>query len=391
MTRIILKPGHCRRVQAGHPWIFSNEIAEIAGSAEPGCPVEVCSSAGQRFGVGYYNPHSLISARLLAPPGTSIDEADFFLSRLRTAIDYRRGVYPDCTAVRLVYGESDGLPGLVVDRYGEVLVVQLLTLGMDLRRDLIVEALTGLLAPKAILARNDVAVRSLEGLPLQVELLDGALPEEVTIFEHGLRFKVDLVGGQKTGHFLDQRENHTALRGRVEGRRVLDLFCYSGSWSIHAGRYGAAEVTGVDISSGAIELARENAAANYLDQTCQFEQADVFDYLRNLQQRKERFGTIVLDPPAFVKNKKKLAEAMRGYLTVNLRAMQLLEPGGYLLTCSCSHHLQRDMFIDLLRKGARQAGRQVHLLEMRGQAYDHPVLLACPETDYLKCAVLRVG
>lgn len=390
MTRLVLKPGHGRRVQSGHPWVFSNEIGDIVGDVEPGCMVEVCSPAGNRFGVGYYNPHSLIAARILAPPGESIDDVDFFRSRIETALSYRNSLYPGCRALRLVFGESDGLPGLVVDLFEDVLAVQLLTFGMDLRRELIVEALVDLLKPQAIFARNDVAVRDLEGLPQAVELLYGTLPETLTITEHGLRFRVDVVGGQKTGHFLDQKENHLALKGRVEGRKVLDLFCYSGSWSIHAARFGATEVTGVDISSGAIELAEENARANYLDHLCQFEQADVFDLLRNLQKRKKRFGAIVLDPPAFVKSKKRLAEAMRGYLTINRRAMELLETGGYLFTCSCSHHMQRDAFLDMLCKAARQAGRRATLLEMRGQSFDHPVLLSCPETDYLKCAVLKL-
>jgi len=390
MTRLVLKPGHIRRVQGGHPWIFSNEIQEIVGDVEPGCTLEVCSPSGNRFGVAYYNPHSLIAARILAPPGESIDHVDFFHSRLETALEYRSQLYPGCRALRLVFGESDGLPGLVVDLFEDVLVVQLLTLGMDLRRDLIVQALVELLKPKAILARNDVAVRGLEGLPQAVELLYGTLPETLAITEHGLRFKIDVVGGQKTGHFLDQKENHLALKGRVEGRKVLDLFCYSGSWSVHAGRFGATEVTGIDISPDAIELAQENASANYLDHLCQFEQADVFDLLRNLQKRKQRFGTVVLDPPAFVKSKKKLVEAMRGYLTINRRAMELIEPGGYLFSCSCSHHMQRDAFLELLRKAARQAGRRATLLEVRGQSFDHPVLLSCPETDYLKCAVLKL-
>ncbi len=247
-----------------------------------------------------------------------------------------------------------------------------------------------LLRPAAVVARNDVAVRALEGLPQQVELLTGSLPPQTIVTEHDLRFRVDIMGGQKTGHFLDQKENHQALHGRVEGRRVLDLFCYSGSWAVHAAHYGAAAVTGIDISPGALALAEENARLNLQETRCSFQRADVFDALREMGHRGERFGTVILDPPAFVKSKKKLKEAIRGYLTVNRRALELVEPNGTLFTCSCSYHLDRETFLDLLRQAGAQAGRTLRLLEMRGQAWDHPVLLSCPETDYLKCAVLQV-
>lgn len=240
------------------------------------------------------------------------------------------------------------------------------------------------------MARNDVAVREREGLPQRVEIVSGKLPEELLITEHGLRFEVDVLQGQKTGHFLDQKENHQALQGRIEGRRVLDLFCYSGSWSLHAARYGAAEVQGIDISARAVELARANAGHNFQERICSFRQSDVFEELKSLKARGERFGTIILDPPAFVKSKKRLQQALRGYLTVNRRAMELLEPGGYLFSCSCSYHMQRETFLDTVRQAARKAGRELRLIEMRGQAYDHPVLLNCPETDYLKCLILQV-
>jgi 23S rRNA (cytosine1962-C5)-methyltransferase len=390
MLRLILRPGHDRRIRAGHPWIFSNEIDRIDGIPSGGDAVLVFSSRGDCLGTAYYNPHSLIAARLLSRKQETIDTVDFFLDRLKASHDYRRRLYGDLDAVRLVHGEGDDLPGLVVDRYGEVLSVQFLTLGMEKRREQILLALRELLAPAAIVARNDVGVRELEGLPQQVELLYGELPPQVLIDEHGLRFRVDVTGGQKTGHFLDQKENHLALRGRVEGERVLDLFCYSGNWSVHAASFGAREVTGVDISAGALALAQENARLNDLQSACSFVRADVFDLLRDWGRTGERFGTVILDPPAFVKSKKKLPEAIRGYLTINRRAMELVAPGGYLFTCSCSHHLQREIFLDLLRQAAAQAGRNARLLELRGQAFDHPVLLACPETDYLKCAVLQL-
>lgn len=389
MTRLTLRPGHDRRVRSGHPWIFSNEIAHIDGEPAEGGALEVFARGGEFLGTAYYNPRSLIAARILSRRRESIDTADFFHRRLSEAYEYRRRLYGDADALRIVHGEGDGLPGLVVDRYGEVLSLQFLTLGMERRREAVLQALLEIFRPAAVVARNDVAVRALEGLLQQVEILHGELPERLLVSEHGLRFCVDVLGGQKTGHFLDQKENHQTLQGRVENRRVLDLFCYSGSWAVHAARYGADAVTGVDISPGAVALAGENARLNGLEGRCSFVRADVFELLKELGRDRERFDTIVLDPPAFVKSRKKLREAIKGYLTINRRAMELLAPGGYLFTCSCSYHMDRETFLDTLRKAGSQAGRTLRLVEMRGQAFDHPVLLSCPETEYLKCAVLQ--
>jgi len=391
VTRLTLRPGHDRRLRSGHPWIFSNEIASLDPHPANGAAVEIYTAKGECLGSAYYNGHSLIAARRMSRQRESIDSLDFFRTRFSTAAMYRRSLYgPETNAVRLVFGESDGLPGLVVDRYAEVLAVQLLTLGMEHRKEIILAALLQEFTPRAVVWRNDAGVRELEGLTRHVEMAWGEPPGEVGVGENGLSFLVDVCGGQKTGHFLDQKENHRALDGRVEGHRVLDLFCYSGSWSIHAARYGAKEVIGVDISAAAITLAERNAHRNELHQRCRFVKADVFDLLRELERKRERFGTIILDPPAFVKSKKKLPEAIKGYLTINRRAMELLEPGGFLFTCSCSYHMDRETFLDTLRQAAAQAGRECRLVEMRGQAFDHPVLLACPETDYLKCAVLQV-
>lgn len=390
MKRLQLRQGHDRRIRRGHPWIFSNEIGGTEGSPQPGDAVEIYSHQGEFYGTGYFNPHSLIAARLLSHERVCIDSGDFFKSRIAAAAAFRQQIYPDAQALRVVHGEGDGIPGLVVDRYGDILSVQFLTLGIDLRKELITEALDELFQPSAIVARNDVGIRELEGLPQQMEILAGQPPDTTTITEHGLRYRINILHGQKTGHFLDQKENHLALEKRVEQRRVLDLFCYTGGWATHAARFGAREVLGIDISAEAVALASENARLNYQETICRFEKADAFELLRSLQAAKERFGLIILDPPAFVKTKKKLPEAMRGYLTINRRAMELVEPGGYLISCSCSYHMQRDLFLDMLRQSASQAGRTVRLLEMRGQAFDHPVLLSCPETDYLKCAVLQI-
>ena len=388
MIRLTLRRGHEHRLRGGHPWVFSNEIAALDGPAEPGAAVEIVAADGQRLGTGYYNPHSLIAARLLTRQSESIDISDFYSASLKKALDYRRRLCDDLEALRLVHGESDALSGLVVDRYGDVLSVQLLTKGMDVRRELIVAALRELLAPRAIVARNDSGARELEGLPRCVELLHGEAPEPVEVTINGLRFAVDVLGGQKTGLFLDQRENCRRLHGLVQGVEVLDLFCYAGAWSQHAARYGAARVTGVDASAAAVRQAEANARLNGLADRCRFVAADVFDFLR--EQRGRRYGTVILDPPAFIKSRKHLAEGQKGYLTVNRRALEMVAPGGILVTCSCSHHLDRSTFLALIAQAAQLARRNVRLVEMRGQASDHPVLPACPESDYLKCAFLFV-
>ncbi|TLM62990.1 MAG: class I SAM-dependent rRNA methyltransferase [Deltaproteobacteria bacterium] len=388
MTRLTLRRGHDRRVRGGHPWIFSNEIETVDGPGEAGSAVEVVAADGQRLGTGYYNPRSLIAARLLTRRAESIDTPAFFLTALQQAMAYRRAACGDLDTLRLVHGEGDGLPGLVVDRYGDVLSVQLLTAGMDARREAITAALRELLAPRAIVARNDTAMRELEGLPRQVELLHGEAPGPVTAAINGIAFSVDVTGGQKTGLFLDQRENCRRLGGLVRGGEVLDLFSYAGAWSLHAAAYGAAGVTGVDVSAAAVAQAAANARLNGLDPRCRFVAADVFDFLR--EHRGRRYHTVVLDSPAFIKSRKHLEEGKKGYLTVNRRALELVAPGGCLVTCSCSHHLDRATFLTLIAQAAQQARRSVKLVEMRGQAADHPVLPACPETDYLKCFILYV-
>lgn len=388
MTRLVLRRGHDRRVRGGHPWIFSNEIATVDGPPPAGAAVAVFAADGQRLGTGYYNPHSLIAARLLSRRDESIDIPGFYVNALQKALDYRRRTCGELDAVRLVHGEGDGLAGLVVDRYGSVLSVQLLTAGMEVRRAVLIEALQEVLAPRAIVARNDSGARELEGLPRGTELLYGAAPEPVPVTINGLQLAVDVMAGQKTGLFLDQRDNCRRLEGLVQDAEVLDLFCYAGAWSLHAAAYGARSVTGVDVSATATRMAEHNARLNGFAERCRFVAGDVFDVLR--EERGRRFGTVILDPPAFIKSRRHLEEGKKGYLTVNRRALELVAPGGFLVTCSCSHHLDRPSFLALIAQAAHQARRSVRLVELRGQAADHPVLPACPETDYLKCAVLFV-
>lgn len=389
MTRIALHPKRDQRIRSGHPWIFSNEIARIDGDRTPGATAEIFDSSGAFLGIGYYNPHSLIAARVLSRTREDIDSPSFYAERLRNAVAYRNRIYEGLTNFRAVHGEADLLPGLVVDKYGDFLSIQLLSCGMEVRRDIILAALREVFDPAGIVARNDVAVRRLEGLDERTEIMYGDIPEELEIEENGLRFAVSPMTGQKTGHFLDQKDNHLLLKGHVTGKRVLDCFCYSGSWGVHAAHFGASEVTCLDISDRAIALAKKNGELNGIGERMRFETVDVFERLRTMKGEGKRFDLVVMDPPAFVKSRKTLKEAQKGYLTINRRALELLVPGGILVTCSCSYHMEREMFRDLVDAAARQSGRQLRLLASRSQALDHPVLLNVPETEYLKCLMVQ--
>lgn len=389
MTRITLNKNEERRIKSGHPWGFSNEIREVAGERSVGIAAELYDAGGTFLGVGHYNPHSLIAFRLMSRQREDLDTPEFFEKRIRGALLHRQTRYPGLATFRAVYGESDFLSGLVVDKYGDYLSLQLLSAGMDCRREQIVTALRQVFNPRGIIARNDVGVRKLEGLEEQVELLWGEIPELVAMEENGLRFQVNLRQGQKTGGFLDQKQNHLLLREICAGKDVLDCFCYTGGWAVHAASFGARSVLGIDISSRAVAQAAANAELNKLSGRVAFEECDAFERLRSLHQEGRRFGVIVMDPPAFVKSRKQIAEATKGYLTVNRRALELLEPGGYLITCSCSYHMGREAFRDMLVQAARLARREVRLVETCSQAPDHPVLLSFPESEYLKCFVLQ--
>jgi 23S rRNA (cytosine1962-C5)-methyltransferase len=391
MVKIILGRGEDKRIRAGHPWIFSNEIREITGDRDPGTVAEIYDAGGAFIGTGYYNPRSLIAARLMARDRADIDTAEFYRERIAKALAFRRQIYPEADSFRAVYGEGDFLPGLVVDKYGDYLAVQFLSCGIDRRRELLTGILVEIFRPKGIVARNDASVRHLEGLDEKVEVLYGDIPEKVVIEEHDLRFRVDLLHGQKTGHFLDQKENHLVLRGIARDKEVLDCFCYSGSWATHAAAFGAARVTCVDVSARATGLATENAGLNGFAGVIECETADAFERLRTLKKEGKSYDVVVLDPPAFVKSKKALKEALKGYYTINLRALELLRPAGYLITCSCSYHLGREVFRELLVSAAQQARKEMRIIEVRSQAPDHPVLLAVPETEYLKCFVLQAA
>ena len=386
MKTVKLKNKEERRILRGHPWVFSNELQNMPAELSPGDLVDVLDHAGRFIGRGYINPHTLIAVRILTRKQEEID-AGFFLRRISSARALRE-VLGFGDSFRAVFSEGDGLPGLIVDKYADTLVVQSSTAGIDGLLGIITSALMEVYSPQAIVLRNDTASRGIEGLTQEQRVIHGTAAGPVLIEESGIQYTVDVLEGQKTGFFFDQRENRQTLRDYVRGRRTLDCFCYVGAWSLNAARFGASEVIGLDSSQKAVDLATANAALNGLH--AQFIVADVFEELRKLEKQHERFNCIILDPPAFVKSRAKIREGLKGYKEINLRAMKLLEPGGVLVTCSCSHHVDQDLFREMLIDASYSAGRQARLLEIRFQARDHPMLLAARETQYLKCAILTI-
>ncbi len=386
---MVLHPGADARVRAGHLWIYRAEIARIEGEPEDGAPVAVLTAAGHDLGTGLLNTHSVITVRLMGPPGAELDEA-FFRLRLERAVALRARLARGSTACRLVFGDGDLLPGLVVDRYADLLVVQTLTLGMDRRKEMLVRLLSDLVAPRGIFARNDGAVRRLEGLPREAGWLAGGGPTEVEIEEDGVRFLVDVARGQKTGFFLDQRENRARAAELAPGGTVLDGFAYTGAWGIRAASAGAGAVTAIESSADAVAMAARNAALNAVGGRVSLLTGNAFDELRRLVLARARFDLVVLDPPAFAKTRGAVAAGLAGYKEVNLRALKLVAPAGWLVTCSCSYHVDEAALRDTVWSAARDARRSIRLIETRFQARDHPVHPAMPETRYLKCLVFAV-
>jgi 23S rRNA (cytosine1962-C5)-methyltransferase len=388
LPRLVLRKNQDRRVRSGHPWIFSNEIDRVEGAPEDGGVVEVADARGAFLGRGYYNRRSLIAARLLTRGRDEIDQ-ELFERRLERAVAYRESVAPGVEALRLVHGEADQLPGLVVDRYRDWLAVQVLTLGMEARADQLREAIERVIAPRGVVRVADSPLRRLEGLSLERTIWWGEVPEKIEVAQDGFTLEVDLLRGQKTGLFLDQRENRRLAEARSPGRRVLDLFCYQGEWALHAARGGATAVLAVDSSAPALDAARRNVERNGLEGRVGFRQGDCFDVVRQLERAGERFGLVIADPPALIKSRSSMAAGARAYRELNRAAMVTLEEGGVLITCSCSHHLEDDLFKQVLREASRAARRPFRVLGWTGEAPDHPQLLAVPETHYLKCAVLQ--
>ena len=388
--RVVLRKGRERRVKAGHLWIYEGEIEKTGAGLTPGGPVEVVDHRGRFLARGYYTPASTIRVRLLTRRRDEVPDAALLRHRIALAVAYRRQFYAAGESCRLVFSEGDTLPGLTVDRYGPYLSVQITTLGMDRLRDDIVAALRDAVHPRGMYERSDLPARQREGLPARVGVLDGEIPDEVEVVLDDLKFLVPLRSGQKTGLFLDQRFNRRALQPHARGRRTLDVFCNTGSFGLYALAAGAERCTGIEVSAECLDLARRNAALNGLAERCDWIEGNAFDHLKALDQRRERFGLIVLDPPAFTKSAKATEAAVRGYKEINLRAFRLAAPGAVVITSSCSYHLGPEEFLEVVRDAAADAGREVTLVDLRGQAPDHPVNLAVPETRYLKFAILMV-
>ncbi|MGH2542086.1 MAG: class I SAM-dependent rRNA methyltransferase [Ardenticatenaceae bacterium] len=390
MAEIRLKPQRDRSVRNRHPWLFSGAIAQA--EAEPGELVAVRAAGGEHLGWGYYNPASQIRVRMLVWGDAPPDE-EWWRRQIEQSVALRAPLFADghTNGARLVNAESDGLPGLVVDRYGEWLVLQALTLGIERRKEWLAELLRQMTSPRGIYERSDEPVRRLEGLEKVAGPLAGAAPPgEVEIVENGLRFLVNLATGHKTGFYLDQRENRALAGAHAAGKRVLNCFAYTGGFSIYAARAGAAHVTGVDTSQAALELAVENYRLNDLDpEAHEFIVADVFQLLRDYRREGRRFDLIVLDPPKFAHSKRDLEPACRGYKDINLHALQLLAPGGLLFTFSCSGLVAADLFQKVLFGASLDAGVEAQILQPLWQAADHPVRLSFPEGAYLKGFVLR--
>lgn len=389
MARAILIPGKEKRVYSCHPWIFRSDIARVEGEFLPGDIVDIISSKGRFLARGYYNPNSQISLRIMTYREDESVDRKLIYRRIHEAVEYRR-TFADLKSCRLVFAESDRLPALIVDAFGEVLVLQCLALGMERFKQDIVDALVEEIHPQGIWERNDVPVRKLEGLEMTTGLLYGDVPDRVMMTENGVKFWVDVKEGQKTGFFLDQKENRAAIAPFVKDRTVLDCFTHTGSFALHAGKYGAKEVTGVDISEYACMVASENAALNGLEDRVHFVTANAFDLLSEQSRTGIRYDTVILDPPAFTKTRSAVAGAIRGYKEINLRAMKMITPGGYLVTCSCSQHVLPDMFREMVMDAARDAKVLLRQVEFRTQGKDHPILPCAPETQYLKCGIYQV-
>lgn len=377
------------RLLAGHLWVFSNELKDSPKAFTPGAIVELRDRKGAYLGKGYINPHSLIAVRVLTRNDEEIDSG-FFKKRIENALTYRRRFIKDADSFRAVYSEGDLLPGLIVDKYGDCISIQVLTLGMEAWTETIAGILDELFNPSVIVLRNDSSARRLEGLTLEKKVIKGTLDKLPVIREGGISIEVDPVAGQKTGMFLDQKENRAALSTLAgKNEKALDLFCYTGAWAMGLALRGV-NVTGVDSSDTAVAQARRNAELNGFNERCSFVKADVFEFTTSEISAGNIYDIVVLDPPAFVKSKTRLKEGLRAYRELNGKCMKLLRKGGLLATSSCSYHVDRPAFIDMLRDAARDAGRTVRLVEVRSQAKDHPVSLSVPETEYLKCVIAEV-
>ena len=388
MTKVYLNKKINPRIALGHPWIYNNEVDRIAGPIEPGDIVEVYFFDGQLAGRGYINPNSQIIIRLLTRKREEID-AHFFYEKIKTAWAYRQqlGYVENC---RLVFGEADGLPALIIDKFNDYFVLQTLSLGIDIWKPAIVDALQKLFTPKGIYERNDVPVRELEGLTQVKDFLTEAFPTEIIIKENDLQFYVNIETGQKTGYFLDQQDNRRAIKDIVKGADVLGAFTYTGTFEIHAAHYGAKSVLGIDISEGAVAQANKNAVLNKLDHIVKFEAMNAFDVLKKWGKEGRKYDVVMLDPPAFTKSRNNIDKAVTGYKEINLRGMQMLRNGGFLVTSSCTNLVSPELFLETIQMAAWDAKKRIRQVTYQSQSSDHPIIWGMENTHYLKFLIVEV-
>lgn len=392
MKSIVLNKNISRRVELGHPWVFNNEINRgklLDASPQPGEIVNVVTHDKNFVGRGYVNPASQIMVRLLTRDKNEAIDESFFLNRIRQAWNYRQqiGYTENC---RLIFGEADELPQLIIDKFNDYFVIQTLALGIDLWKQAIVKALEQIFTPKGIYERNDVPVRELEGLSQQKGFLSEPFDTNIIINENGVKFNVDVANGQKTGFFLDQQDNRKAIQHIVKGADVLGAFCYTGSFEISAAYYGAKKVTGLDISESAIAMCNKNAALNNLQEQCEFLCVNAFDVLKNWTKENRQWDVVMLDPPSFAKSRSAIDKAITGYKEINLRGMKLVKPGGFLVTSSCTNLVQPELFLDTINAAAKDAKRKLRQVIFNAQSPDHPIIRGQEYTHYLKFLIVQV-
>jgi 23S rRNA (cytosine1962-C5)-methyltransferase len=389
MTKVFLKRKISHRVVDGHPWIFANEVEKMDGQVEGGEIVEVYTHDEKFIGRGYINPKSQILVRLLAREKNKEINDQFFIEQISKCWEYRKklGYTENC---RLVFGEADSLPQLIIDKFNDYFVIQTMALGIDVWKRAIVKAINQLFQPKGIYERNDVPVRELEGLSQQKGFLSGSFDTQIIIKENGLQFHVDLEKGQKTGYFLDQQDNRRAIQHIVKEADVLGAFSYTGTFEIHAAHYGARSVLGIDISENAVQLARRNAELNGFQHSCRFETANAFDVLKQWGKEGKQYDVVMLDPPAFTKSRETLQKAITGYKEINLRGMKLVKPGGFLVTSSCTNLVSPELFLQIINMAGKDARRKIRQVIFQTQSADHPVIWAIENTQYLKFLIIQV-
>jgi 23S rRNA (cytosine1962-C5)-methyltransferase len=389
MNKVYLRRKITPRVENGHPWIFSNEVEKIEGEVLGGEIAEVFSHDKKFIGKGYINPKSQIIVRLLTRSKTEEINEGFFATQIRKCWEYRKklGYTENC---RLVFGEADAMPQLIIDKFNDYFVLQTLALGIDVWKPAIVKAINEIFNPKGIYERNDVPVRELEGLPQQKGFLSAPFDTQIIINENGLKFYVDVENGQKTGYFLDQQDNRKAIQHIVKGADVLGAFTYTGTFEIHAAHYGAKSVLGLDISANAVAQANKNAELNNVQDRCRFETANAFDVLKQWGKDGRQYDVVMLDPPAFTKSRETIQKAITGYKEINLRGMKLVKPGGFLVTSSCTNLVQPDLFLQIINMAAKDARRKIRQVTFQTQSSDHPIILGMENTHYLKFLIIQV-